>query len=95
MGSPLGPVLAYLFMGYHEKKWLLEFDKGKVLMYKHYVNDIFGTFGNEKEAEIFFEFLNCRHKNVNFTIEKESNKILPFLDILIKNEGNRFSISVY
>ena len=95
MGSPLGPALAYLFMGYHEKKWLLEFDKGKVLMYKHYVNDIFDAFGNEKEAEIFFEFLNCCHKNINFTIEKESNKILSFLDILIKNEGNRFSILVY
>ena len=29
MGSPLGPVLANLFMGYHEKKWLQEFNKGK------------------------------------------------------------------
>ena len=32
MGSPLGTVLANLFMGYHEQKWLQEFDKGKVLM---------------------------------------------------------------
>ena len=30
-----------------------------------------------------------------FTIEKESNKFLSFLDILMKNEGNRFSTSVY
>ena len=30
MGSPLGPVFANLFMGYHENKWLQEFDKGKV-----------------------------------------------------------------
>ena len=95
MGSPLGPVLANLFMGYREKKWLQEFDKGKVLMYKRYVDDIFCMFGNEKDAEIFFEFLNCRHKNIKFTIEKESNKFLSFLDILIKNEGNRFSTSVY
>ena len=41
MGSPLGPALANLFMGYHEKIWLQEFDKGKVLMYKRYVDDIF------------------------------------------------------
>ena len=95
MGSPLGPVLANLFMGYHEKKWLQEFNKGKVLMYKRYVDDIFCMFGNEKDAENFFEFLNCRHKNIKFTIEKESNKFLSFLDILIKNEGNRFSTSVY
>ena len=32
MGYPLGPVLANLFMGYHEKKWLEGFDKGKFLM---------------------------------------------------------------
>ena len=95
MGSPLGPALANLFMGYHETKWLQEFDQGKFLMCKRYVDDIFCMFRNEKDAEKFFEFLNCRHKNIKFTIAKESNKFLSFLDILIKNEGNRFSTSVY
>ena len=95
MGSPLGPVLANLFMGYHEKKWLQEFDKGKVLMCKRYVDHIFCIFGNEKGAENVFEFLHCRHKNIKFTIEKEINKTLLFLDILIKNEGNRFSTLAY
>ena len=52
-------------------------------------------FGNEKDSEKFFEFLNCQHKSIKFTLEKESNKFLSFLDILIKNEGNRFSTSVY
>ena len=52
-------------------------------------------FGNEKDGENFFELLNCLHKNIKFTIEKENNKILSFLDILIKNEGNRFSTSIY
>ena len=88
-------VLANLFMGNHEKKWLQEFDKGKILMYKRYVDNIFCMFGNEKDAENFFEFLNCRHKSIKFTLEKESNKFLSFLDILIKNEGNHFSTSVY
>ena len=50
MGSPLGPALVNLFMGYHEKKWSQEFEKGKVLMYKRYVDDIFRMFGNEKDA---------------------------------------------
>ena len=52
-------------------------------------------FGNEKDAENFFEFLNCQHKSIKFTLEKESNKFLSFLDALIKNEGNCFSTSVY
>ena len=64
-------------------------------MYKRYVDDIFCMFGNEKDAEIIFEFLNCRHKNMKFTFKKESNKFLSFLDILIKNERNRFLTSVY
>ena len=95
MGPPLGPVLTNLFMGYHKKKWLQEFDKGKGLMYKRYVDDIFYMFGNEKDAENLFEFLNCHHKNIKFTLEKESNNFLSFLDILIKNEVNHFSTSVY
>ena len=95
MGSPLGPVLANLFMGYHEKKWLQEFDKGKVFMYKRYVDDIFCMFRNENDAENFFEFLNCWHKNIKFTIEKEINKYLSLLDILMKKERNRFSTSVF
>ena len=95
MGSPLVRVLASLFMGYHEKKWLQEFDKRKVLMYKHYVDEIFSVFGNQKDVEKFSESFNCQHKNIKFTIEKESNKYLSLLDILTKNEGNRFSTSVF
>ena len=64
-------------------------------MYKRYVDDIFCMFRSEKYAENFFEYLNCRHKNIRFTMEKESNIFLSFFDILVKNEGNRFSISVY
>ena len=64
-------------------------------MYKRYVDDIFCMFRSEKDAENFFEYLNCRHKNIRFTMEKESNNFLSFFDILVKNEGNRFSTSVY
>ena len=82
-------------MGYHEKKWLQEFGKGKVLVYKRYVNDIFCVFEYKKDAENLFEFLNCQYKNIKFTLEKEKNKFLSFLDILNKNEGNSFLTSVY
>ena len=56
MGSFLGPALSNLFTGYHESLWFQEFDKGKVLMYKPYVDNIFYMFRNEKDAENFFEF---------------------------------------
>ena len=41
MGSPLGPALANLFMGYHENKWLNSEESSTVLFYKGYVDDIF------------------------------------------------------
>ena len=40
MGSPLGPALANLFMGYYEQKWL-ESDRGRIVKFYHrYVDDI-------------------------------------------------------
>ena len=54
-------------------------------MYKHYVDVTFSMFGNEKDAEKLFEFLNFPHKNIKFIYEKENNKFLSFLDILIEN----------
>ena len=46
MGSPLGAMLANLFMGFHEKRWLSEFSSFKVLLYRCYVNDIFYLFNS-------------------------------------------------
>ena len=40
MGSPLGPILANLFMGFHEKRWLDQFQFCQVLLYRRYVDII-------------------------------------------------------
>ena len=46
------------------------------------MDDIFCHFENEHQALTFLDFLNIQHLNLNFTIEKEHMKQLPFLDIL-------------
>ena len=56
MGSPLGPVLANLFMGFHESNWINEFT-GNVIFYRRYVDDIFAVFDNIEEAKRFFDYL--------------------------------------
>ena len=76
-GIPLVLFLADFFMGHHKKNWLQKFDKGKVLIYKRYIGDMFCMFEIEKDAANFFEFLNCQHKNVKFTLGKENNKFRP------------------
>ena len=40
-------------------------------------------------------FLNRQHPNIKFTIEKEKNNQLPFLDILNDSSSNKFVTSVY
>ena len=41
MGSPLGPVLANLFMGYHEKDWVEGYKSSSILYYKRYDGAIY------------------------------------------------------
>ena len=45
--------------------------------------------------KICFKYLNSNHSNIKFTMEKETSKFLPFLDVLVKNEGRIFTTSVY
>ena len=50
MGSPLGPVLASIFMGFYESKWLNEYNLKKPKFYLRYVDDILAAFDNEKNS---------------------------------------------
>ena len=85
MGSPLAPVLANLFMGHHEKIWLESYSLSEVLYYRRYVDDTFRLFKSEKDALSFFDYINSRHPNIRFTMEKESGDKLPFLDVMLDN----------
>ena len=45
---------------------------------------------------IFLQYLNSSHNNIEFTIEFEHHKEIPFFDILVKRGPNTiFMISVY
>ena len=83
MGSPEAPVLANLFIGYHEQLWLENYDETSVLFYHRYVNDTFCVFHNEHDAILFIDYLNRQHVNIKFTFEKEKNGRLPFLDVSV------------
>ena len=95
MGSPLGPVLANLFMGYHAQKWLQSFEECELVLYRRYVDDIICLFNSESDADKFFVFLNQRHPKIKFTIEKQTENQLSFLDLLITSNGNNFQTSDY
>ena len=54
MGSPLAPVLANIFMGFYESKWLNEYNFDKPKFYLKYVNDILAAFNNDQDSLNFF-----------------------------------------
>jgi len=93
MGSPLGPVLASIFVGYHES---LLFDSTiKPCMYQRNVDDIFAIFKTENDSKIFYNKLNLLYPSLKFTMEKETDDTLQFLDVNFEKDTNNFLISVY
>ena len=96
MGSPLGPVLANVFMGYHERNWINNCENSKPIFYTRYVDDIFCLFENEGDGVAFLDYLNSQHPNIQFTIESEVDGKLSFLDVNIdKNHGSKPSTSIF
>ena len=58
MDSPLDPVLANIFMGFHESKWLNEQNLNKPKVYLRYVDDNLAAFDNEQDSLNFLNFSN-------------------------------------
>ena len=50
MGSCLAPVLTNIFMGFHESKWLNEYNLNKAKFYLRYVDNILAAFDNEQDS---------------------------------------------
>ncbi|KFD54738.1 hypothetical protein M513_04438 [Trichuris suis] len=94
--SPLSPVLAEVFMEFLEGVAFSTADTSITpTVFKRYVDDVFAVIKSGKE-EIFLEHLNSIFRNHNsFTIEKEENGRLPFLDALVIRDGRRLKTTVY
>ena len=96
MWSHLGPKFANTFMSFYEKQWLADCPSDFApVYYRRYVDDIFVLFGSPEHVSPFLNYMNNKHNNINFTLEREKEGILPFLDIEVKRDGNKFITSVY
>ena len=95
MGSPLGPVLANIFLCHNEVRWLKECPKQfKPIYYKRYVDDIFTLFTSKEQVKKFDKYIGSRHNKIKFKFDIESDSQIPFLDVLI-TKGQQFSTSVF
>ena len=79
-----------------ESKWLRDCPNDfKPVFYRRYVDDIFALFSSPDHADKFKECLSSKHPNINFSIEKEKDSCLPFLDVNIFRENETFATNVY
>jgi hypothetical protein len=96
MGSPLSPIVANLYMESFEKKAIDSYPL-KPLRWRCYVDDTNVLWPHGEEELIkFFHHINNISKDIKFTMEREENGTIPFLDILInRKEDGKLGHSVY
>ena len=66
-----------------------EYNLNKPKFYLIYVDDTLAAFDNEQESLFFLKFLNDRQRNIKFTIEKQINHSVAFLDLFILDINNQ------
>ena len=96
MGSPLGSSLANAFWVHHEQNWLDSFLlEYRPLYYRRYVDDIFALVKSSDHLKRFQSYLSSCHVNMSFIIETEESNKIPFLDVSVIREQDKFVTSVY
>ena len=94
MGSPLGPLLAYIFMTSLEEEVI-----PKLTLYlfnwKRYVDDTH-AYANPQKVDFVLTKLDSYHPNIQFTCKLEKNKQITFLGVLVKRTAsNQIETSVH
>ena len=94
MGSPLGPTLANVFMGYLENRYFAVNERP--LLYYRYVDDCFILFRNKSDCLKMFKDFNLLHDSISFTMESEDDNRLSFLDVLVtRTSATEFITSIF
>ena len=93
MGSPLGPLMANVFMCHLEDK--LARDGMIPSLYKRYVDDTLARMPNNVAAAEFLTTLNGLHPSLKFTMEVPSDNMIPFIGIEIIKNGTELETRVY
>lgn len=96
MGSPLGSSLANIFLCHHETSWLDNCPQHfKPTFYRRFVDDTFVVFDHPSHADLFLDYLNRQHPNIQFTRESEEGSSLAFLDLKIARTDTNLTTSIY
>ena len=92
--SQLSPAMANICMEYFEEM-ALESISLKPTIWLRYIHNTFIIWPLQKDVQILLDDVNSIKHSIQFTIEKESNNTLPFLDVPISRTEQGFKTSVY
>ena len=94
MGSPVSPAVANLFMTQLEKTALTTFARPPSTWYR-FVDDVFSIIHRDVVAQ-FLDHLNKQHPQIKFTVEMESDCVLPFMDLEVhRTSEGRLKTGIY
>jgi hypothetical protein len=97
MRAPTSAILAEVFIQYLQYTKIVDIlQKSQIIYYHRYVDDILIIYNahTTKINDVLDEF-NKIHMKVKFTIEKEENNKINFLDLSISKTRNRIQLSIY
>ena len=93
MGSPLGPVLAGIFMVELENKMVPKLKKS-LKHWKRYVDDTL-AYVKTGSIETVLNAINSFHPSIQFTYEEEKDNSIAFLDVYVTRIDSVVSTTVY
>ena len=93
MGSPLGPLIANVFMCSIEEQ--LDLNGKMPEFYRRYVDDTLTIMPSVNAASNFLQVLNACHPSVSFTMEVENDGMLPFVGIQLLNKSTSINTKVF
>jgi hypothetical protein len=100
-GTPIGKAIsgpiAGIYMNWFESTFVLREElQFKPVLWKRMRDDILLIWNQDSEKlSEFIEYLNGKEPRIQFTVEKEVNGSLPFLDLLIMREEDKIMTKVY
>ncbi|CAH8670780.1 unnamed protein product [Schistosoma curassoni] len=87
MGSPLGPILADCFMAKVENDQLRSMIN-RFHLYVRYMDDTFVVCDNNIDLDDILHTFNSCHPSIDFTLEREQDQSIPFLDVRLMRTSN-------